>query len=69
LQGPFDEALYRRLLRSKGYHIFEKGYRTKFEEIDILATQRAEARNRFSVFMVAPWRLPSHIENVWRHNA
>ena len=23
---------------------------------------------RFDVFAVAPWRLPSHIENAWRRN-
>ncbi|MDA1310623.1 MAG: hypothetical protein O2985_13600 [Proteobacteria bacterium] len=30
--------------------------------------RRAEAGIRFDVFTVAPWRLPSHIENAWRHN-
>jgi len=34
------KTLCRWLLRSKGYHILEKGYCTKVEEIDLLATRR-----------------------------
>ena len=30
--------------------------------------RRAKAGIRFDVFTVALWRLPSHIENAWRHN-
>jgi len=48
------KTLCRWLLRSKGYHFLEKGYCTKVEEIDILATRRAEAGIRFDVFTVAP---------------
>ncbi|MDA1310622.1 MAG: YraN family protein [Proteobacteria bacterium] len=41
LRGRLAETLCRWLLRSKGYHILEKGYRTKVGEIDILATAAA----------------------------
>jgi putative endonuclease len=30
--------------------------------------EQGENGIRFDVFLVAPWRLPSHIENAWRVN-
>jgi len=39
IQGKKGEELAAKYLRSKGYKILEKGYRTRFGEIDLIASR------------------------------